>query len=249
MSYRITADIQLRPSQTGLTLKAQLVDAVGVNVGGAITTGFAEIGRGSYLWDYSAIPDGHRGGVKILNAADDTLVAFASIAPESAENIDAKVSSRLAASSYTAPDNATISAIAGYVDTEVAAIKAKTDTLGAGRVTTVSPVSVSGDMQIIRGDDYAADDGASRVFEWSDDESVWPDLEGATITFKCKSVEAEATFVEGTPNKIRLELSTTDTSGLPVGRPRFSIVATLANEHVVTLIVGSIRFIATEGLS
>lgn len=44
-----------------------------------------------------------------------------------AENIDATISSRLAAGSYTAPDNATIAAISGYVDTEVAAIKAKTD--------------------------------------------------------------------------------------------------------------------------
>lgn len=44
-------------------------------------------------------------------------------------NLDAAVSSRLASVSYTAPDNATIAAIAGYVDTEIAAIKAKTDNL------------------------------------------------------------------------------------------------------------------------
>jgi hypothetical protein len=234
------------------------------------------------------MPDGHRGGVKILNAADDSLVAFASIAPESTENLDAKISSRLAASSYTAPDNASIMAIKAKTDNlpsdpadnsdviaattaimtrlgppagasvsaDVAAvksdtedIKAKTDTLGAAKVTTVSPVSVSGDMQIIRGDDYSADDGASRVFAWSDDENVWPDLDGATITFKCKGVSVEAEFIEGTPNKIRLELTQENTSALPTGRPRFSIVATLANDHVVTLIVGSIRYTATEGIA
>jgi hypothetical protein len=44
---------------------------------------------------------------------------------------DVATSTRLAAGSYTAPDNATIAAIAGYVDTEVAAIKAKTDNLPA----------------------------------------------------------------------------------------------------------------------
>lgn len=44
-------------------------------------------------------------------------------------NIDATVSSRLATAGYTAPDNATISAIAGYIDTEVAAIKTQTDKL------------------------------------------------------------------------------------------------------------------------
>lgn len=52
-------------------------------------------------------------------------------------NLDAAITTRLASASYTAPDNATITAIAGYVDTEVAAIKAKTDQLlftGAGNV-------------------------------------------------------------------------------------------------------------------
>lgn len=47
------------------------------------------------------------------------------------DNLDATVSSRLATAGYTAPDNATIAAIAGFVDTEVAAIKAKTDNLPA----------------------------------------------------------------------------------------------------------------------
>jgi hypothetical protein len=46
-------------------------------------------------------------------------------------NLDATVSSRLASGSYTAPDNATITAIAGFVDTEVAAIKLKTDLIPA----------------------------------------------------------------------------------------------------------------------
>ena len=60
--------------------------------------------------------------------------------------LDVAVSTRLAASGYTAPDNATITAIAGYVDTEVAAIKAKTDLIpaapaAAGDVPTASDVA------------------------------------------------------------------------------------------------------------
>ncbi len=51
--------------------------------------------------------------------------------------IDVAVSSRLATAGYTAPDNVTITAIAAFVDTEIAAIKAKTDNLPA------SPASVS----------------------------------------------------------------------------------------------------------
>jgi hypothetical protein len=56
--------------------------------------------------------------------------------------LDAAVSTRLASSGYTAPDNATIAAIATYVDTEVAAIKAKTDNLPA------SPAAVGSAMTL-----------------------------------------------------------------------------------------------------
>ncbi|HEX8089376.1 MAG TPA: hypothetical protein VF762_11015, partial [Blastocatellia bacterium] len=176
MPYRITLDIQLRPTQSGLSLRAQLVTVDGANSGAEITAGFVEIGSGAYLWDYPGMPDGFRGGLKVLRP-DGTMVAFAAISPEALENSDAKVSSRLASDDYAAPDNATI----GAVGAEVAAIRAKTDTLGAARITAVSPVGVSGDMQIIKGDDYSASDGSNRVFEWSDDESAWPDLDGATI--------------------------------------------------------------------
>lgn len=56
--------------------------------------------------------------------------------------IDAAISSRLALAGYTAPDNATITAIASFVDTEVAAIKAKTDNLPA------SPAAVGSAMTL-----------------------------------------------------------------------------------------------------
>ena len=47
MAYTLTIPIALGTSKTGLTLKAQLVDTAGADVGSAITTGFVEIG-GSY---------------------------------------------------------------------------------------------------------------------------------------------------------------------------------------------------------
>jgi len=50
--------------------------------------------------------------------------------------LDAAITSRLADADYTAPDNTTIIAIAGYIDTEVAAIKAKTDNLPASPAAT-----------------------------------------------------------------------------------------------------------------
>lgn len=52
------------------------------------------------------------------------------------DNLDAAVSSRLATAGYTAPDNTVIAAIFAAVDTEIAAIKAKTDALPASPAAT-----------------------------------------------------------------------------------------------------------------
>lgn len=71
-------------------------------------------------------------GVQALwDALTSALTTVGSIGKAIVTNLDAAVSSRLASASYTAPDNTTITAIAGYVDTEVAAIKAKTDLIPA----------------------------------------------------------------------------------------------------------------------
>lgn len=71
-----------------------------------------------------------------IDANTVKVAGTAQTARDLGANIDTTVSSRLASGSYTAPDNATISAIAGYVDTEVAAIKAKTDNLPAAPAAT-----------------------------------------------------------------------------------------------------------------
>lgn len=63
------------------------------------------------------------------NVGGNVTGSVGSVVGLTASNLDTTVSSRLASASYTAPDNTTIAAIAGYVDTEVAAIKAKTDQL------------------------------------------------------------------------------------------------------------------------
>lgn len=98
MPYTLDIPIVLGSSQTGLTLKAQLVDSSGVNVGSEVTTGFTEIGGGAYLWHYTAFPDAHRGGVKFYTGTlPSGFKAFAAINPEEGENTDVKTSSRLAA--------------------------------------------------------------------------------------------------------------------------------------------------------
>jgi hypothetical protein len=93
MSYTLDFGLALGPTQTGLTLRAQIVDTAGVSVGSAVSTGFTEIGNGFYLWHYASIPDAHRGGVKFYDNADPTtILAFAAINPEEGEYTDQKSS-------------------------------------------------------------------------------------------------------------------------------------------------------------
>jgi len=95
MTYTLDFNIALGSLQTGLTLEAQLVDTVGANVGSAITTGFTEIGLGNYLWHTTAVPDGHRGGVKFQLSPGGVLKAFAAVNPEEAENLDSLITKML----------------------------------------------------------------------------------------------------------------------------------------------------------
>jgi hypothetical protein len=60
------------------------------------------------------------------------------------DNLDAAVGTRLASASYTAPDNATVALIYGVVDTEVAAIKARTDALPAQPAAVGSAMTLAG---------------------------------------------------------------------------------------------------------
>lgn len=67
MSY--TFDFSLSGLTPGLTdLRAQLLSIAGVNVGSAISTGFADHGDGFYQW-HGTIPAGHQGAVKFYRAA------------------------------------------------------------------------------------------------------------------------------------------------------------------------------------
>lgn len=84
MSFEAVISVPLGPTDTGLTLKAQLVDTVNANVGSEVTTGFQEIGNGLYMWYYTAFPDGFRGGVTFKDAADN-VKAFVDINPEEFE--------------------------------------------------------------------------------------------------------------------------------------------------------------------
>ena len=100
MAYTLLFVADFGPTQTGLTLNAQLYDSDGTPNGSAITTGFVEIDStnapGVYSYSHTSVPDDHRGSFAMYKASDQTKrVAFA-INPEEAENLDVAVSSRAA---------------------------------------------------------------------------------------------------------------------------------------------------------
>lgn len=268
MSYTLSIPILLGSSQTGLTLKAQLVDTAGSNVGAAITTGFVEIAGGNYLLTAS-IPDGHRGGIKILKS-DNTFMAFGAINPEEAENTDAKTSTRLATSGYTAPpsaaaidtqlsgthgagswegggsgDDPLLNEVPG--DYPAGSAGAALGRIGVAEIEVRSPITPGGDLYLIRGDAYLTDDG--RAIEFLDSDDAWPDLTSATATFFSQSLEVEMEIVtpSGTGKKIRLELTTEDTTELVPKKTEYAVRVIDADEHQFTLAQG--RLIVKEAFT
>jgi hypothetical protein len=90
MAYTLCTALQT--DAAGQTLTAQLVDTAGANVGGAISSGFVDLGAGFYSWTYASFPDGFRGVVKVT--ASGTLKTVVAVNPQEGENVDVKVSTR-----------------------------------------------------------------------------------------------------------------------------------------------------------
>lgn len=114
--------------------------------------------------------------------------------------------------------------------------------LAAGRVTVRQNVTPEGNIpEIVSGRDYLAEDGQS--IDWSDDDEVWPDLTGATVTW-CGTAADDSTeefpMTVVTPTglkEVRLELTHEQSAALVDtyrGDWRFSVWAVLAtsgNKH------------------
>jgi hypothetical protein len=81
-----------------------------------------------------------------VNTEADTALSDVGLTTTITGRVDAAVSTRLATAGYTAPDNAGIATINAAVDTEVAAIKAKTDNLPS------SPAAVGSAMTLTSGE-------------------------------------------------------------------------------------------------
>ena len=129
-----------------------------------------------------------------------------------------------------------LDAIAGLA-AAVAAIDAK---VGAATVTVTAPITISGDVTVVQGDDYALADG--REISWTNRADTWPNLSGAAVIVRVEfpePVEYLATVITPTGTQtIHLELGAADTADMPAGQADYRLVATLAPSRHVTLIQG-----------
>jgi hypothetical protein len=138
---------------------------------------------------------------------------------------------------YTAAQ--TLDTIDDLLDTEVAAIKAKTDTIGALAVSILSPVASSGDITIYQKDDYSAADARSITATAA--VADVPSLTGATITLKCGQATWTATgqTSDGSNWSIVFEPTSAQTAALTIARQKYELQAVLATSgHIVTLATG-----------
>ncbi len=126
--------------------------------------------------------------------------------------------------------------------------------LGSAEVTTAGPVVTTADtLEIVRGDDYDADDGRAISFE----SDSWPDLTGATVTMTVRrrreafisgsdpilftKADETGTRVPGVGTQtIYFDLTPTETDTLLPGTltGKYDVQAALSGGNIVTLITG-----------
>lgn len=119
--------------------------------------------------------------------------------------------------------------------------------LAGSAVTVTSPVASSGDISLIRGDDYGS--AESRAIEWN--LTGAPDLTGATvavtITIKTDTLTKAGTISQAgeSTQVVSVDLTDTETAAFndstSVSVGTVALVATLANGHIVTLADGTVR--------
>jgi hypothetical protein len=119
------------------------------------------------------------------------------------------------------------------------------DTMPTGaNVNVISPVYLNGDIEIIRGDDYATPD--SRELTWTDTSSIWPDLAGATLAlsiYRKGVVELTVYSVSYSGGVLTAQLFSTDTSDLTPGTSYFDVQATLSSGRKATLVMGRVTIV------
>jgi hypothetical protein len=138
---------------------------------------------------------------------------------------------------FTIPNQVDANALTGGLTaSEVWSSPTRTLTGQSALIIVTGPVISGGEIHIVAGDDYMADDG--RALEWSS--LAWPNLAGASVVFHSDvGADISMTVVTagtGIEQMVRLELTKTQTANL-IPMRNFAVVATLADGHVVTLVI------------
>lgn len=120
---------------------------------------------------------------------------------------------------------------------------------GGATVNVVAPVLATGEVVIVRGDDYKAANG--RALSWTS--TSWPDLTGASVYLDVKPVTpgaARSLRLTGsvvTPTgtaEVQVDVARTDTASLTPKRYAYNLVAALATSgNVVTLATDTLKLI------
>lgn len=120
----------------------------------------------------------------------------------------------------------TTGSIGAWLLSEIAATRNRVNALSASIVTVTSPVALSGDVEIVQGDDYSATDGRSLL--WRDSGGTWLNLTGATVTVAIGSWTKAGTVLDaGTSAQgVQLQLTAAETAALDVGRMACGVRAT-----------------------
>jgi hypothetical protein len=80
MPKALTISLALGIGYEGIDLYAQVMRADGTNITSLLSDGFADLGQGFYLWDYSNFPENFRGGVKFFNQTNTSeILAFTDV--------------------------------------------------------------------------------------------------------------------------------------------------------------------------
>lgn len=183
--------------------------------------------------------------------------------------LDVAVSTRLAASAYSAPPsigglateaNATANkeaVVAAMADIEIdtsglsvevdlsditdllTPIETRLDAIGAGAVTVLSPVTADGDLTICAGDDYLAADG--RDVRFSIPTANLPTLAGGSVKLKARSFTWTAARITSDHDAWLVSFDLTAEQTVHASPSGFELEATTADGHVVTLSTGTLK--------
>lgn len=136
------------------------------------------------------------------------------------------------------------------LDASLASIKAQTDLISVDNVSFTAPTDpITGDLTLVRGDDYTLDSGRPLPTWASDDWAAFSLSTALSVTFKARTPYSETIFAQAasvlSDTQVAVELTSAQTGAFAAGHDayRFDLEAVLATGSVVTLAQGNITVI------